>query len=120
MNFGHVHIFAYSPREGTKAATLPNPVSREVKRQRSDILHQVAETMKNNNLKMLFGKTAEVLFEGNQELNLDGTITWSGYTPNFQRVKVKTSRNDLCNQILKVKITDQIQDNALVADLLDE
>ena len=120
MNFGHVHIFAYSPREGTKAATLPNPVSREVKRQRSEILHQVAEEMKNQNLEQLFGKTAEVLFEGNQELNMDGTITWSGYTPNFQRVKVTTKRNDLCNQILKVKISNQIQDNILLADLLDE
>ena len=120
MNFGHVHIFAYSPREGTKAATLPNPVSRELKRQRSDILHQVAEKMKHNNLKMLFNKTAEVLFEGNQTLNMDGKITWSGYTPNFQRIRVKTTRNDLCNQILKVKISNQIEDNILLADLVDE
>lgn len=29
--FGHIHIFTYSPREGTKAATLPNPVPYEIK-----------------------------------------------------------------------------------------
>ena len=37
MGFGHLHIFAYSARTGTKAAGLPNPVPREVKRRRSQI-----------------------------------------------------------------------------------
>ena len=31
MAFGHIHIFAYSPRAGTKAAGMPDQLSREVK-----------------------------------------------------------------------------------------
>ena len=46
IGFGHLHIFAYSPRQGTKAALRPDPVSREIKRQRSEALHRLGETMK--------------------------------------------------------------------------
>ena len=34
MAFGHIHIFAYSPRPGTRAASLPHPVSRDLIRAR--------------------------------------------------------------------------------------
>ena len=36
VHFGHIHIFAYSPRAGTKAANLPDPITRGVKRERSE------------------------------------------------------------------------------------
>jgi threonylcarbamoyladenosine tRNA methylthiotransferase MtaB len=106
-NFGHVHIFAFSPRAGTKAAILPDPVSRDIKRQRSEELHQLAARMKQANLEKMLGKEMSVLFEGNQQLNSDATITWSGYTTNFQRVKVTSQRNDLCNQILPVALDEE-------------
>lgn len=116
--FGHIHIFAFSPREGTKAAILPDPISRDIKRQRSEELHQLAARMKQDNLEKMLGQQTSVLFEGNQQLNPDASITWSGYTPNFQRVKVTTNRNDLCNQILEVQLEDSLIENELSANLV--
>jgi len=119
-HFGHIHIFAFSPREGTKAAILPDPISRDIKRQRSEELHQLAARMKRNNLKKMLGQKTTVLFEGNQQLNPDASITWSGYTPNFQRVKATTRRNDLCNQILAVELEQSLSNDELTAQLLDK
>jgi threonylcarbamoyladenosine tRNA methylthiotransferase MtaB len=116
-NFGHVHIFAFSPREGTKAAILPQPVPRELKRQRSEELHQLAARMKLANLEKMLGHKTTVLFEGNQQLNPDATVTWSGYTPNFQRVKVTTTRNDLCNQILEIQLNEELSQKELAGNL---
>lgn len=118
VGFGHVHIFAYSPRTGTKAATLPDPVSREVKRERSQQLHELAEKMKLDTLKSMPGKTQDSLFEGNQKQHEDGTITWSGYTPNFHRVSVRTTDDALCNQIRSVKIESISDNNDLVGKLI--
>ena len=117
VGFGHVHIFAYSPREGTKAATLPDPVSREVKRERSQQLHELAEKMKADALKSMPGKKLDVLFEGNQTHHEDGSTTWSGYTPNFHRVHVRTTDENLCNQIRAVKIESISVDNELIGRL---
>ncbi|MEW8311451.1 MAG: tRNA (N(6)-L-threonylcarbamoyladenosine(37)-C(2))-methylthiotransferase MtaB, partial [Candidatus Thiodiazotropha taylori] len=55
IGFGHLHIFAYSPRQGTKAAGLPDPVSRDIKRQRSEALHQLGERMKRQTLEAYLG-----------------------------------------------------------------
>ncbi|NNJ92455.1 MAG: MiaB/RimO family radical SAM methylthiotransferase, partial [Gammaproteobacteria bacterium] len=117
-NFGHIHIFAFSPREGTKAAILPDPISRDIKRQRSEELHQLAARMKRRNLEKMLEQQTTVLFEGNQQLNPDASITWSGYTPNFQRVKVTTQRNDLCNQVLGVKLEQSLFNDELSGQLI--
>ena len=118
-NFGHIHIFAFSPRQGTKAATLPDPISRDIKRQRSEQLHQLAARMKQDNLEKMLGQQTSVLFEGNQQLNPDASITWSGYSPNFQRVKVTTRQNDLCNQILDVQLENSLLNDELSGQLID-
>ena len=44
--FGHIHIFTYSRREGTKAANLPDQIAEDIKKQRSRQLHELANTMK--------------------------------------------------------------------------
>ena len=48
IGFGHLHIFAYSPRPGTRAVTLPNPVSRDVIRDRSQELKLDIQNFTNN------------------------------------------------------------------------
>ena len=104
MNFGHIHIFAFSPREGTKAATLPDPISRDVKRERSQQLHELAQQTRRANLESMLGQQVEVLFEGNESRHEDGTIAWSGYSPNYLRVNVTTTDDGLVNQIRAVEI----------------
>jgi threonylcarbamoyladenosine tRNA methylthiotransferase MtaB len=99
IGFGDLHIFAYSARQGTKAATLPGALSREVKRQRSQALHQLSERMKRETLGRHLGRTLPVLIESEDERG------WGGYTPNYLRVVVEASGVDMKNRILEVSIS---------------
>jgi threonylcarbamoyladenosine tRNA methylthiotransferase MtaB len=100
IGFGHLHIFAYSPRQGTKAAQLADPVSRELKRQRSEALHELGERLKRQTLQRYIGRTLPVLVEGSAETG------WNGYTPNYLRVAIDTSDElDLSNRIIEVELT---------------
>ncbi len=100
--FGDIHIFAFSPRAGTKAATLPDPVARDVQRRRSEALHRVAEKLRHQAQQRWLGRQAEVLVEGNPE-RAGGEWRWSGYTPDYQRVRF-TGPEGLENRIVMVEI----------------
>ncbi len=84
MRFGHIHIFAYSPRVGTKAAAMPDQLPGAVKQQRSRQLHEIAQTSRRAVLQQAIGGAFEVLVEGRDE----DTGNWSGYTPNYLRVEL--------------------------------
>ncbi|MES9859690.1 MAG: tRNA (N(6)-L-threonylcarbamoyladenosine(37)-C(2))-methylthiotransferase MtaB [Candidatus Thiodiazotropha sp. LLP2] len=100
IGFGHLHIFAYSPRLGTKAATLPEPIGRESKRQRSEVLHQLGKQMKLQTLEACIGKTMPILVEGSPDRG------WSGYTPNYLRVEISAPPEaDLVNRIVPCQLT---------------
>jgi threonylcarbamoyladenosine tRNA methylthiotransferase MtaB len=102
IGFGDLHIFAYSPRQNTKAATLPDPISREVKRQRSEALHRLGEKMRHHTLNAYLGRIVPVLVEGSPERG------WSGYTPNYLRVEINAPvEADLSNKIIPVCLTAQ-------------
>ena len=99
IGFGHLHIFAYSPRQGTKAAQLAGPVSRERKRRRSEVLHELGENMKRQTLQRQLSRTLPVLVEGSAETG------WSGYTPNYLRVAIEAAdARNLCNRIMEVEM----------------
>jgi len=105
IGFGHIHIFSYSPREGTKAAGLPNQINQEVKKQRSRELHDIAENMKQAFVTQNIGLQAPVLWEGQTETLKDGQIRYFGYTPNYLRVACDIDINTtLENQILDAKL----------------
>jgi threonylcarbamoyladenosine tRNA methylthiotransferase MtaB len=100
IGFGHLHIFAYSPRQGTKAATLTDPVSREIKRQRSETLHKLGKKMKRQILEHHLGRTLPILVEGSANQG------WSGYTSNYLRVEVSAPPDaDLGNRIVPCQLT---------------
>jgi len=113
LKFGHIHIFAFSAREGTKAATLPMPIPRETKRIRSEQLHDLAAKHKRETFERYLGANFDVLFEGQND-----DQQWRGYTPNFLRVAV-SSNEDLENTIRNVRI-NAISDDGdhLIAELI--
>lgn len=115
--FGHIHIFTYSKREGTKAATLPNQVSNEVKKQRSQQLHELANAMKQQFYLDNLGHTFPVLWEAYSEPYSDDKQLAFGYTPNYLRVGCIISKHtSLENQTLNAKLT-AVQEDFIVADL---
>lgn len=109
MNFGHMHIFAYSPRDATRAARLPGQLPGPVKRERSRQLHRSAIAMKRAHLTRFVGQTRPVLWEGRGEPDAEGTRTWSGYTDNYLRVQAAVPAGvDVENQILPTRL-DQVE-----------
>jgi len=86
IGFGHIHIFTYSKREGTKAAGLLNQVNNEIKKQRSRELHELAEEMKQAFSASNVGNEFPVLWEGYSEALDNGRQRVFGYTPNYLRV----------------------------------
>ena len=110
IGFSHIHIFPYSKRTGTKAATLPDQVDIAVKKRRTQELHQLAQAMRLDFMRRFNGATLPVLFE-HKEDNVDTDRRYHyGYTSNYLRVRVLTNNNDnaalsLQNSILPVTIT---------------
>lgn len=106
MNFGHIHIFSYSQREGTKAATLPDQVPKAIRQERSRILHQLAADQKFTILTSAVQQTTEpvpVLWERGEQLD-SGQIKHSGYTPNYLKVST-LSTTDISNHVLPTVLT---------------
>ncbi len=119
IGFSHLHIFAYSPRPGTRAALLPEPVPREVIRRRSEALHQLGERLKRAALKRFSGRRFPVLVES---APTDPRAGWSGYTPNFLRVNIQQPiERDLENQVVDVRLQQlTASGDALIATLVEE
>ncbi|MFZ2171064.1 MAG: tRNA (N(6)-L-threonylcarbamoyladenosine(37)-C(2))-methylthiotransferase MtaB [Methylococcaceae bacterium] len=104
--FGHIHIFTYSSREGTKAATLPNQVANEIKKQRSRQLHQLADEMKLKFCQDNIGSEFPVLWEGYNEPLEGGKQRVFGYTPNYLRVSCVIGNNQsIENHTITARLT---------------
>jgi len=81
--FGHMHIFTFSPREGTRAANMPEQIDTVTKKARSREMHLLAAELKARELKMHIGNSVAVLWE--QKNNSEGQ-KWLGYTPHYHRI----------------------------------
>lgn len=86
VGFYEVHVFKYSKRKWTRAATMEHQVDGKIAIQRSQKLMKLAETLKMEYQKSYLGQKKEVLFEQYQ----DGYLY--GYTKNYMRVKVEGDR----------------------------
>ena len=99
IKFYKMHVFKYSPREGTLAAKMTNQIDGNVKEERSQKLIELSNRNEKEYNEQYIGKTVEVLFEEEK----DGL--WSGYTRNYVRVFME-SRENLENTIRDVEVKD--------------
>ncbi len=95
--FARVHLFPYSPRPGTAAATLPGQVPGDVKRRRMAALQQVAAGAERRFAERHLGWTVEVLWETRH----DGL--WQGLTDNYLRV-FTPAEGELRNTMSAVRV----------------
>lgn len=116
IGFGHLHIFSYSSRPGTRAAVLPDALSRELIRTRSEQMHQLGSRLKSQTLESYIGRHFPVLIEG---ADSSDTQRWSGYTPNFLRIDMtEASEPDLENSIRMLRMRGISESgDALIAEL---
>ncbi len=108
----YAHVFKYSQRKETKAATLPGKVSPQIINQRSATIRKMAGKKHQEFLKKHTGKTMTVLFEHSE--NKQNNV-WSGYTKNYIRVIVQ-SDTDMLNKIADTKLM-QIREDKLMGKL---
>ena len=64
LGFSNIHIFPFSPRKGTPAATMPDQVSPEVKQRRVEQLERLGEVLRDRYHASLEGKRLQMLVEG--------------------------------------------------------
>ena len=103
IGFARAHVFAYSRREGTFAATLQRQVTAEEKSRRASLMAKAAEESEAAFLKTQVGLTVTALFETYK----DGIA--EGYTENYTRVKVAWG-SDLSGKVLPVRLTCAYKD----------
>ena len=104
IGFAKMHVFAYSQRPGTTAASLPNQISNSEKNRRSREMMAVADKCRAAFLAAQVGKTASVLFE-QKENGL-----WHGYSRNYTPVAAECEKN-IAGEILPVSLTGALNDS---------
>lgn len=109
-NFAFMHIFPYSKRNGTVAEKW-GMLNGEVVRQRVAQMTELANIKKQEFLTQNLGKTAEVLIENYQKGYL------KGFTKGYLKCYIKSEDKSLINQVVKVKITDILEDG-VTAELI--
>lgn len=106
-----MHVFKYSIRKGTPAATMGDQVDPKIKHDRSEKLIKMSSKNFAKFASRFIGKELEVLFEKNVKDDV-----YEGLTTNYIRVYAK-SDTDIQGLIKKVKIID-VKDNFIEGSLV--
>jgi threonylcarbamoyladenosine tRNA methylthiotransferase MtaB len=102
MGYAKIHVFPFSPRAGTLAATMPNPVSDGAKKERAEKLRVLSDELSRAWRERFVGETRPVLWE-TPDNTADGRV-WSGLTDSYIRVYTATEDN-LHNRIIPARLT---------------
>ncbi|MCR3758198.1 tRNA (N(6)-L-threonylcarbamoyladenosine(37)-C(2))-methylthiotransferase MtaB [Clostridium felsineum] len=113
IELSKMHIFKYSPREGTKAADMKDQIDGNIKDKRSAELIELDKINENKFMSKFLNREMDVLFE--KKFNNKEDL-YEGYTPNYIKVVVKSNK-DISRKILKVKLTE-IKDEHLLGKLI--
>ncbi|MCW8928704.1 MAG: tRNA (N6-isopentenyl adenosine(37)-C2)-methylthiotransferase MiaB [Gammaproteobacteria bacterium] len=114
VRFDQSFSFIYSPRPGTPAASLPDDVPMEVKKQRLSQLQARINEFANEYSLQMVGSVQKVLVHG---ISKKDTSEVSGRTENNRVVNFDPQGHDLIGKIISVKITDAYS-NSLRGELV--
>ena len=98
LPISYMHVFPYSLRRNTMAAGLVETVTAKEIKNRSIILHQLSDRKKKDFYRQNLGRTAQVLFESNNNDN-----QMFGFSENYCKVKTRFSP-DLINKVRSVAL----------------
>ena len=107
LAFSRLHIFRYSPREGTPAEKMPAQVPGNVAQERSRRMHTLAADLEHRFNSSLVGHTVDVLWETAEDHG--DVLRWSGLTPNYVRVTATAALDeDLLNVVTPTEIVEVV------------
>ena len=104
VHFYEMHVFKYSRRAGTAAASMPDQVPETVKARRSAQLLAMVERQSAAFRRRYIGRTAQVLLE--EERRIEGRTYCIGHTKDYVKVAVD--------------VTDRAPEDALTVNELAE
>ena len=113
LDISYLHVFTYSERANTEAASMKGVVNKNVRNQRSKKLRILSAKKKRAFYEKNIGSSRTVLFEHD---NNNGYI--QGFTENYVKVKVDYDPG-LRNQTIKVKLNDFAKDGIILGEILN-
>ncbi|OPX87065.1 tRNA (N(6)-L-threonylcarbamoyladenosine(37)-C(2))-methylthiotransferase MtaB [Pelotomaculum sp. PtaB.Bin117] len=108
ISFSRLHVFKYSPRQGTPAAKFTDQVEPPVKEERSHRLIEIGEKLAARFAASMIGQDLEVLVERPSE---EGKDLYEGFTDNYVRT-VFPGNEGLCGKIVVIR-ADQARGSTL-------
>jgi len=113
LDVSYLHVFTYSERANTEAASMKGVVDKGLRNQRSKMLRILSAKKKRAFYEKNIGSTRTVLFEHE---NKNGYL--QGFTENYVKVKVNYDPG-LRNQSIKVKLNNFDEDGNIHAEILN-
>ena len=113
VNFYEMHIFKYSRRQGTVAASMESQLTEAEKGRRSALLMEAEKQMSHAYRTSRIGSEAEVLFEEKKEKS--GECYWIGHTPQYVKVAKKVDGTEnLGNRIVRGTVTGFLDEDIML------
>ncbi len=108
LNLYEMHIFKFSPRQGTVAAGMKDQVAPEIKNQRSDVLLALSERNKQAYEASFRGENLDVLVE--EKVRREGKDGYRGHTERYMDIFVEEEcmhricdrQTDIINHVVKI------------------
>ena len=114
INFGNSHLFSYSKRIGTPAATMSGQIDNATIKRRYNELKKITDESAENFAKSFIGKTLPVIFE---EIKSDGML--HGWSDNYLPIKIAPQSVEK-EKIVQVKILEYCSDGTLLAQAVEQ
>jgi threonylcarbamoyladenosine tRNA methylthiotransferase MtaB len=105
LPFTYLHVFTYSPRPGTQATEMTNPVPSRVARDRSRILRELAAEKKLAFMRSFIGQTVEAITLQVAGNDSDGEYT-EALTDNYLKLRLRGTHQP--NRWLMATVNDQV------------
>lgn len=110
LDIYYLHVFPFSARKGTKAATMAGAVGDKAKKERVFLLRKLDGVKRRRFHERFLGQTACILAEGKMHRN----FYMRGYTENYIPVCIPYEKN-LENNLVNVTIRE-VQDNLVIGE----
>lgn len=107
LPLAYLHVFPFSPREGTPAATMPDHLHPSVIRERAKALRRLSELKRRAYYRSFLGEKLLVLVQGK---NADGMLT--GLSRNYIPVML-AGDEALVNTEVAVEVTDVVRERVI-------
>ena len=120
IGFFDIHVFSFSPRKGTPAADMPNPVDGRTAKLRSALLISKGQELTRRALKDRVGAIVEILAE--EYVSKDGEIFLTGHTTDYVKVfvRMKEKSDELIGQIVNVRLIELMQKDSGIRGIVFE